>query len=521
MAILMSATILSGTGAVAASAYTESDIVETSTTIRSADDASVTEFTFDKKTGELTLEKCCDADFEYGNGEPGDNVPWNNFRDEIKTVSFSKEIESIPDGCFRECVNLKKVTVPENVKSIGRMAFYECESLDHIELPSKLESIGAYAFDYTAYYSHSRNWDEIGKGLYIGNYLISVVSTVSNFKARDDTTLIAGLAFRHTDLLEAVSLPESLKYISEYAFAGRYRLTSVNIPASVKTIGKGAFEQCSALENVTLNEGLENIDERAFGECKNLTEIKLPSTVKYIGEYAFEQCPKVRSISFGEGIEEIGDLAFTNCGSLTEINFPSTLKKIGFYSFCGCRSLSEVTVPEDAEEISSGAFSYCSGLKEITIPESVTAIDKDAFKGCVEGFTIKGYKDTAAHKYADENNIKFFDLDAQEEMTDCDKPNTMTVKAKAKAIKAKSLRAKNQKVKLFTVKNAQGKVEYKLLAVSKKLKGKVSVNKKGVFTFKKGKYKKGVFKLKVKIRAYGNEEYLPLSVKKVVKVKIK
>ena len=472
MAILMSATILSGTGAVAASAYTESDIVETSTTIRSADDASVTEFTFDKKTGELTLEKCCDADFEYGNGEPGDNVPWNNFRDEIKTVSFSKEIESIPDGCFRECVNLKKVTVPENVKSIGRMAFYECESLDHIELPSKLESIGAYAFDYTAYYSHSRNWDEIGKGLYIGNYLISVVSTVSNFKARDDTTLIAGLAFRHTDLLEAVSLPESLKYISEYAFAGRYRLTSVNIPASVKTIGRYAFSACKKLKNVTFNEGLESIEGRAFSDCDSLTEIKLPSSLKYVD------------------------------------------------GFRGCDGLTSVTIPEGLEEIGFNAFCFCSSLKTLTIPRSVTCIEDEALACNADGFTIKGYKNTAAHEYAKKFRTRFFDLETQQ-ITDYGKKNPIKVTAKSKTLKAKTLKAKKVKVKLLTVKTAKGKVSYTILGVSKKLKGKVSVSKKGVFTFKKGKYKKGTFKIKVYVQAKGNTEYLEKYVKKIIKVKIK
>ncbi|MDR0562977.1 MAG: leucine-rich repeat domain-containing protein, partial [Spirochaetaceae bacterium] len=39
----------------------------------------------------------------------------------------------------------------------------------------------------------------------------------------------------------------------DYAFSSCGRLTSIAIPASVKSIGTGAFEECNKLKSVTLS----------------------------------------------------------------------------------------------------------------------------------------------------------------------------------------------------------------------------------------------------------------------------
>ena len=56
---------------------------------------------------------------------------------------------------------------------------------------------------------------------------------------------------------------------------------------------------------------------------------------------------------------------------------------------------------------------------------------------------------------------------------------------------------------------------------SKKIKKRITVNKKGVITFKKGKYKKGAYKIKLKITAKGNSKYKAKTIIKLIKVRIK
>lgn len=51
--------------------------------------------------------------------------------------------------------------------------------------------------------------------------------------------------------LTAITIPDTVTYIGEYAFRGCSSLTTFTVPASVKQIGTGAFGGCTSLQ--TLN----------------------------------------------------------------------------------------------------------------------------------------------------------------------------------------------------------------------------------------------------------------------------
>ena len=100
--------------------------------------------------------------------------------------------------------------------------------------------------------------------------------------------------------------------------------------------------------------------------------------------------------------------------------------------------------------------------------------------------------------------------------------NPIKVSVKAKTVKLKKLKKKNQTVKAITVKNAEGKVTYKITSASKKIKKLVKISSKGVITVKKWKKaKKGTYKIKVKITAKGNTNYSAKTVSKMVKFNVK
>lgn len=104
------------------------------------------------------------------------------------------------------------------------------------------------------------------------------------------------------------------------------------------------------------------------------------------------------------------------------------------------------------------------------------------------------------------------------------KPNPIKVTVKKKDVKAKKLKNKAQKIKAITVKNAQGKVTYKLVksGITKKIRKHVKINSKGVITIKRWKKaKKGTYIIKVKITAKGNTNYNLKTITKTVKIKIK
>ena len=70
--------------------------------------------------------------------------------------------------------------------------------------------------------------------------------------------------------------------------------TSIEIPASVETIGASAFQFCSSLATVTFENGSQlktigggSYSYGAFSDCTALTSIEIPASVETIEAAAF------------------------------------------------------------------------------------------------------------------------------------------------------------------------------------------------------------------------------------------
>jgi hypothetical protein len=104
------------------------------------------------------------------------------------------------------------------------------------------------------------------------------------------------------------------------------------------------------------------------------------------------------------------------------------------------------------------------------------------------------------------------------------KVNPVKVTAKQKTATSKKLKKSKVTVKPLTIKNPKGTVKVVKVksGTTAKIYSKITVNKKtGAITLKKGKYKKGVYKIKLKISVKGNSKYKAKTLSKVVKIKIK
>ena len=101
--------------------------------------------------------------------------------------------------------------------------------------------------------------------------------------------------------------------------------------------------------------------------------------------------------------------------------------------------------------------------------------------------------------------------------------NPIRVTAIKKTVKASDLKLKSRRLKVLRLKNAKGKITVKLIkkGSSKKLFKKLKISKKGVITIKKGSYRKSTRRIRVKIRVGGNSRYLPKTIIKTIKIKIK
>ncbi len=212
----------------------------------------------------------------------------------------------------------------------------------------------------------------------------------------------------------AVVIPANInripvRNINERAFEGNENILSLEIPASVQSIGAYAFSGCSGLKNLSLNEGLKTIysgafvgcpitsltipnsvknmetayyQQGAFRDCTKLTHVTIGSGLKLIPEYSFANCTALKTLIIGDGVETIGTYAFGGCVSLDSITFGDSLLTIGNNVFENCESIVSVEIPGSVQSIGENAFAGCAGLTTLTLNEGLKTINGGAFMGC-------------------------------------------------------------------------------------------------------------------------------------------
>lgn len=157
------------------------------------------------------------------------------------------------------------------------------------------------------------------------------------------------------------------------------KITSVNIPATVKTIDKGAFRSCSKLASVTFDEGsqLTTIGDNAFYGAVFPT-IAIPEGVTSIGGSCFFTCTSMTSISLPSTLTSIGTSCFYKSG-LTSVSVPASVTDLGTKAFLFCSKLASVTLPSNLTELKDGTFNGTTALTSIAIPATVTSIGDECF----------------------------------------------------------------------------------------------------------------------------------------------
>lgn len=253
-----------------------------------------------------------------------------------------------------------------------------------------------------------------GATKYSGNVVIP--NTVTTRGQECKVVSIGGYAFDGCSNLTSVQFPDSLIAIVNYAFRKCPRLKYVTVPSTVRLISEAAFSTCDSLQEVILPTALKRIENVVFQNCKQLPEITLPDSLEYIGPSAFSGCSSLVSAHGGAKIREIMSGAFNNCTSLTDFTmppaiefigvtafanvqvnfaapFPSTLRQIDGQAFKGNKALKHVVIPDGCKQLSgSSQFTGCTALETVVLPKEVNtnaSTWSSMFSGCTSLKSVK------------------------------------------------------------------------------------------------------------------------------------
>ena len=335
----------------------------------------------------------------------------------------TSQLKEIDSHAFLNCKKLASITLPNSVTYLGENnptsiegsgVFEGCESLTSFKFPSSYTSNNLPSFTF----KNCKNLATIDWNGYNPKRLNSCAfwncDKITWSQVPQSVEELGDECFYDCAALTSVDLSK-IKKMDTGVFWGT-PLTSVEWPAAVTEIPARTFWACGQLTTIKGIPGqpgawdnITKIGENAFNMCVALTTIKLPAELKTIDAQAFRSCDHLATVDYGTKVETIGDGAFWSTGALKKFFFKGSVKTlganafresgltcvhlkgdmtIGKEAFMKCTSLKYVEFPATSSAtqpltyVAEGMFAGCTSLPFITLPSTVTEIKDNAFKGC-------------------------------------------------------------------------------------------------------------------------------------------
>ena len=282
------------------------------------------------------------------------------------TFPSSYASSNLPSFSFKNCKNLATINWNGyNPKRLNSCAFQDCDKITWSQVPQSVEELGDNCF-----------------------YLCDALTSVDLSKIKKMDTGV----FWATPLT-SVEWPAAVTEIPARTFWACGQLTTIKgIPGqpgawdNITKIGENAFNQCTALTTIKLPAELKTIDAQAFRTCINLATVDYGTKVETIGDGAFWYTGALKKFFFKGSVKTLGADAFRESG-LTCVHLKGDMT-IGKEAFMDCKSLKYVEFPATSSAtqpltyVAESMFAGCTSLPFITLPTTVTEIKANAFNGC-------------------------------------------------------------------------------------------------------------------------------------------
>ena len=425
------------------------------------------------------------------------------FLNRVENITIGKDVETIGNYVCKNCSLRVSITIPPSVTEIGTEAFANNDFLSNVYVLSTIsptlgtDAFGGYHFNgFTIYVPSAKvsdyktawsayasvitantqtcgtnvNWAYDNGTLYIigtgamadnSQPWSSNSNNIKNVVVGDGVTHIGNSAFRfliNPDL--TITFGKDVQSIGNYA-CQTCSLKVVTIPASVTSIGDGAFANCHNLSNVYVQRSasVPTLGNDAFSNCSSSLAIYVPTTayasatnwstyaskikigglcgasgdnvtwaydnntLTIAGTGAMEDytnnndkpwynySSSIKNVVVGDGVTHIGNSAFRYLMNpdLT-IAFGKDVQSIGNY-VCEVCSLKVVTIPASVTSIGEKAFDACYHLDKIyVLPTTPPTLGSDAFRTGTNVFYVHGNNYTPGNGWDYQQNTNIYTL---------------------------------------------------------------------------------------------------------------
>lgn len=280
---------------------------------------------------------------------------------------------------FSENTNITGITFEEGsqIKWIGDKAFKNCSSLKTINnVPTGLTDINEWCFESTALESvdlSNTNVTIMKDGVFSEN------TSLTSIKLPNKLENFWDKAFYGCTALNNIVMPSTVKGIYNNVFEGCTSLSNVKFNGSYTILGHHVFKNCP-LDAVTFPNTLNSIGEWAF-ESTNLKTVDLSNTqITKLPKGCFYNCQQLNDVKLPIALTDIGECAFYK-SAIASITFPPFLQKIDAWAF-QYTQLTNVVIPTKTGHIGDGAFSDNANLKTVVVNGLECYFAVSAFAKC-------------------------------------------------------------------------------------------------------------------------------------------
>lgn len=322
------------------------------------------------------------------------NCNGNNKRNFSDSYTILSGITELADRCL-SAQSIDSVKLPETLVKIGSSCF-RGSKIKYIQLPESLEEMGHSNFPSTLEsillpanlrVFPADNFQECSKLTGIGvhednKFFKSINGILYNY---DVTEILICPRSKEGKVI----IPQTVKRIADHCFDGCTKLTGIELPCSIESIGNYAFNGIK-LDRLAIPNSVTTIGEGCF-RCTTINrKFRFSQRITCLPKDCF-QYACIPDTGFLMNIEEIGDNCFESVkqGVMPAFLRLPKIKKIGDSAFRNISTLNTIELPSSIQSIGDNAFEYTADeLKVIILSMSPFRIGDNAFTGIGENSVL-------------------------------------------------------------------------------------------------------------------------------------